>query len=50
MARSPHKQDFERLFQQQQYQFLARLAADLKASGKVSNRRYATTPSLNAIM
>ena len=40
MARSPHKHDFERLFQQQQYQFLARLAADLKASGKVSNRTY----------
>jgi hypothetical protein len=40
MARSPHKQDFERQFQQQQYQHLAKLAADLKASGRVSNRTY----------
>ena len=40
MARSPHKQDFERQFQQQQYQLLAKIAADLKASGKVSNRTY----------
>jgi hypothetical protein len=40
MARSPHKPDFERQFQQQQYQCLAKLAADLKASGKVSNKSH----------
>ncbi len=40
MARSPHKPDFERQLQQQQYQYLARLAADLKASGKVSNKTF----------
>ena len=40
MARNPHKPDFERQFQQQQYQYLAKLAADLKASGKVSSKTY----------